>query len=167
MEYDSISIDRFIKFLRIYGYDLVSYWTHTFKSKESGFFNIPMSDEIIYSVEEHHFAIICVDSTAYVVNTYGGKFDLFVTHNNIEILNKSLPNTGNPQIFKRIFGIIPNKGSYVHNITLKEYPLLLPRLNDIIVFINYIINNLRLQEDIRHVTNILNGVTKHFMKWSQ
>jgi hypothetical protein len=87
--------------------------------------------EIIYSTEEHHFTIICADSTPYVVNTYGGKFDLFITHNDIEIFNKLLPNTGNSKIFKRIFGMIPNKDSKVHNIMLKEYPLLLPKSNDI------------------------------------
>jgi len=109
--------------------------------------------------ENHYFTIICTDENAYIFNTYGGILKLIINILPIDKCNELLSDLNNPENYEKLFGIfLDYEDIHGTDITLYEYPLLLPSMEDIKLFLRDIKDEQRNETDRNWMKSIIKNI---------
>ena len=117
--------------------------------------------ELVLSTEEHHFAVITDDNNAYILNTYGGVPELQIITHTIDHFNLLLDSSSDSDVFEEIFGFYPYNDSpdaEIVEIVFKEYPLILPSLDQIKIKLTKILKGLETEKDLSKLKKIINKI---------
>ncbi len=107
--------------------------------------------EVLLTSEEHHFVVICDETHAYILNTYGGVNELRIIELGIEQFNASIGGVGDAIVFEEVFSFAPLREGEVLEVNLQEYPLILPSTLEVLRFVDVIGDELRNVEDKRQL----------------
>lgn len=115
--------------------------------------------ELTNNHEDHYFTIICTDEKAHIFNTYGGVTKLITNIIPIDRCNELLSDLNDPENYEELFGIFPDyEDIHGTDITLYEYPLILPSMEDIILFLCDIKDEQRNETDRNWMKSIIKEI---------